>query len=520
MIRTLIVDDEELLRKGLIALIDWQSIGFEIVGEAGNGLEALELIKKNPVDVIVVDIRMPIIDGIGLMKKIKEDLINVRVIVLSGYDDFKYAQSAISCGASAYILKPAEEEEVMKALLTVKEEILKELSEKESKRNLKDSAKNNFLNRLLEGNISQEQYSSSIEELNINFIEEYFCIALIMLDHKKKLKAISTEFNLLKNEIFKKCKDIFYISYSGELFLNNTGDIIVIFSGEESIYGKDDFLQEVRSFLFNSYKVTCTIGIGLKSKGPGSISKSYFESSEALKYRITFGRNMVIDYSRILGMAKYILKYPLNLEVQIINSITTGNEANIKKYVEMFFEDIFNNRVLSCDSIKPLLQELLISIKRYFKWQKSTHISDLQGVIDDVNSYNDMKEVETHIIDLLIKICIENMDYNNTSGKKIVDDVKKYVNENFAAKISLEDISEKFYISKSHFCRVFKEIEGVNFNKYINFVKIEKAKEMLKGSFHKNYEICEELGFKNTSHFNQLFKKVTGMTPIEYKNHS
>jgi Response regulator containing CheY-like receiver domain and AraC-type DNA-binding domain len=512
MIQTLIVDDEELLRKGLIASMDWEALGFEIAGEALNGCEAQAFIESHPINLVISDIRMPLMDGVELMKSTMSRGKEIEFVILSGHDDFAYAQSAIRYGAASYVLKPFDIEEMEAELLKVKSKLETKAEGERIKNDLRTVARESFLKKLLENEITEEEYAADVRNIDVRFENEDFQVVVFQIDPSKTSVA--------ENVYIKDISDIFLENCSGEVLVDRSfgesSRLILIANGWKGIEGLDGFLETLRSSFCDD--IGYSIGIGDKIKGAANVSCSYREANEALAYKLAYGSRTEVYYKDIKKFSGTFGTYPLNLELKLFEAINQENVDAVKLAVDEFFKSLCCSPVINLRSVKQSVYELLVSFKhRYYFNTKDFSLYQPFSALDDLNNLDD---IHTYTTAIFLEHFPNQADDNHKRSRKLIDDVKRYVDSNYLNKITLEDISTKFFISKSHFCRTFKDMAGLNFYQYLNFVRIEKAKLLLKNSYYKNYEISEKIGFENTSYFNHLFKKMTGMTPYEYRENA
>jgi len=515
MIKMIIVDDEEIAIKGLIALINWEQYGYTVIGEACNGVEALKLFEGTIPDVIITDIRMPIMDGLELMKEINKSFPSIRVIVLSGYDEFQYVKAAIDNSAVGYILKPIEEEEIAKVLIKVGHLVTSEKRENQSKKQILLNVKKNYLVNLIEGLASIERYGNSNEDISLKDLEIYFesndfCVII--------LSVISTnKHNMDKSRIIDRGKEILNKFYSGEIIDKCEDEIYILLEGEESILQRNDIFQELRKEICAQGDMSLTIAVGNAFKGLENIKNSYTQAREALGYSISLGMDATIEYKMLKELEVSGLTYPLQLEIKIINALTS-NKENIEETVSDFLKLVGKNRVYSLYEFENIVIELMVALKHYLISFDADKLVDMKLIMHEISSKKDIESIENYMKDLLIQFGRAISEYSKNTGTSIIHDAMDYIRDHYNTGVTLDEICQKFYISKSHFCRVFKNETGLSFKNYLNLIRIEKSKELLKILYYKNYEICTMVGLEDPAYFNHLFKKTTGMTPMEYRN--
>ncbi len=404
MLKVLLVDDEELLRRGLKAIVHWEENECHVVAEAENGEEALEIIQNTDVDIVITDIRMPIMDGIQLMKNIWEKKKYIKVIVISGYDEFAYAQKAMEYGGSCYVLKPIDEEEINYAIKQVKNEINEMHKQMALEGFMKCEAKESYLKKIISGEVTQKNYSREIlKALELVFLGEYYCVGCCAVGE--------INVNLKNQRAIKEIEKIVNRDYNGEVFLNRHNEICIVLCYSNQDAKSYSLFCESAQFLEKYTGKTVVVGVGRRYTCFDKIAISYKEAQEAMKYGYSVEKTAVIEYERVVS----------------------------KK--------------------------------------------------DD-----------------------------NSVALSIVDQARKYIEAHYFEKVTLDELVLELYVSKSYFCKIFRDVTGYSFGSYLNNYRIEKAKMLLRDHRYKNYEISYIVGFEDSSYFNQVFKKSVGVTPRRYRS--
>lgn len=414
MIKVLIVDDEHLVRSLLKRCIDWNSIGMEIIGEASSGEAAIDLVDEHRPDLIFTDICMTNMDGIEFADFILKVYPNIKIVVISGYDDFKYAQRGIKAGIKDYLLKPIDDEVLLNIALKMKKEIEEEresiseytILKKQFIENL-PFLKERLFNRLIHTNTDINEVRRQMDYLNFRFKYDNFQVAVIeiILDKQDNYKKEET---IYENKILEKLKEYLEQYEDINIFFDNNYRITIINNGQSGIFEKA--FDNIRVNVLGTFDCYYCIGIGTIINGMENIQKSYKEALEALNYRMIPGEDSIINYNKT--------KRPNKLIDDIIGYVrlNLGDcELSLSKIAQVFF-------------INPSY------LSRTFK-----------------------KEMEVNLMEYLVKLRIDKamLLLNNT-------DLKAY------------EIGEKVGISdSSYFSTCFKRYAGVSVSEYKK-VKISK----------------------------------------------
>jgi len=525
----MIVDDEPIIRMGLKKIINWQEFGFEIVCEARDGEEALELLNQHSIDLIVTDIKMHKITGIELLSVIRKMKLDVIVVLLSGYDDFSYAQEGIRLGAFDYILKPLDCEKFKNILTNVYKKLdMKEKKDHEYNVN-KIISGEKILYDFLKGKnlMMMDEY---ISRYNIPLIKDKVQVAIVEINEiiissedlseneefdyleksiddiiKKELKKASIEhFCILNDDIGKKI-----------IIAQTNRDIEMVEFDKTFIMG----LQKIIKTSNEDLQTKLNIGVGNAYNKIYSIYKSYLNAKEALKYKYVLGTNKIIHVKELSELRNDNFVYPIDKEKALINSIVIGNDDSLSLLKELVNEivtilnfDIFRINIVLTEVVYNIYNNVL---KKY---------SFLEGIYDLSNIINigflgveTLEDIEKKLMDNITKLMYLIKQYNLNNSNNIVQRACEYVLNNIDDNITLKSIANNLNISKNYLCSIFKQQTGENFLEYATKAKMERAKVLLKRDDYKVYEVSDMLGYKETAYFSKLFKKFIGCTPAEYK---
>lgn len=532
MISILVADDDKIIRKGLVKIIENNMQEFKVVGEAANGLAALEKIKALKPDVLITDIKMPIMDGIELISNIKNLSLKTRSIVLSGFDEYKFIRETFKNGAVDYILKPIDNKVLFELLIKIKGDMDKEKCEKEKKEEyqnrIKESTmflKEEFLSEILRENyIDDEYFNEKVSELNI-LTKGSFYFALIDIDDFFKNNDIESNQIIYLNN----AKSIVYKLLKGlkkfEIMVCKLEDrIAILFSSDnDNIYFNysilNNTLNDVRDKAGEKIDNTLSIGISRRFDSLRGIKEGYDQAILALKNRFYSGKNHTYVYNDdkiFIDTIDY--KTVESLIASIINEIELCNSAKVKSSVEKFFNYIIEKK-LEPDRFRKLLLNVILRI--------NSNISDLQYISDNTASKDNdisyyIKEINTcyelreYFLSKLQRATDKIEKFREQRGKKIIEKAKKYINDNYKKEITLKDVASYVYLNSNYFSELFKNEVGENFIEYLIETRINASKELLKQSNLKIYEVAEEVGYKEPVSFSRAFKKVVGVSPKEY----
>lgn len=382
MLTMLIVDDEYLVRLRIKETIDWQQYGVEIVGEAVDGEEGLSLALQYKPDIIITDMRMPFIDGMELMKKIRENQLEARIIVLSGYNDFDYARSAVDYGADAYLLKPIDNKHLIETVQKIKDKIKREKSTSQYIEKLKNemsSIKKQLLRDLLKGNVTDiAEIQEKIQFLDLPLEMKHNYVVHIRIDRYKWMleQQAQTGIVIIKNTIGdliarKLLIDSYYIGLMVDVTDDAWTAIIHPFNTEDSKETikliKENCLK-MTDELTEEFKLTFSVGISSMSDGLDTLKEAYLEAVEASSIKLLSGLNSIVvkGDNDTIGYRREVMeaiKYIKNNYFKDITVETASKELYISpSYLMHLFKDelgkTFNECLTECriEMAKELLK--------------------------------------------------------------------------------------------------------------------------------------------------------------------
>jgi len=532
MYTIIIADDENVMRRGISKTIeDYGKDKFKVIAMAKNGKDGLESIKKYKPDIILSDIRMPLMTGLEMIEASRNLGIYSKVIFLSGFGEFEYVKSAINLKVETYLLKPVPPQELMN--------ILNDIAKKISEENVLTShiienmpvMKQKFFSDLLVKHYKDDDYvESELKFYNIPIIKGDFLVLIFKIDDYNNKDYID---EIMENQL---CKYAIF-NISTEL-LSNTFKIVSYYSENDEFtiiinYGYDEEknLLEVYNVCYNicekveqHLKTTVTIALGKVFSGFSGISKSYSDALNSIEHRHILGRN------RIITMEDVKLLDKIESEDLELNSYEDRLIADIKlckkERARALLKDIQNMLIKDKFSLNQIriiaIQILTIIIKEISNWssenskifQKNFHL--VSAKINSLNTIYDIFGALSKTIDEII-FTIDNE--HNTQQKLIVEQAIKYIEKNYHMEsLSLSDVASRVHINSSYLSTLFKKETNENFIDYLTRMRMEKAQMLLRNETLKAYEISNAIGYSNPQYFSLCFKKFTGYSPLQYKN--
>jgi two-component system response regulator YesN len=527
----MIVDDEMLARVGIKTIIPWQENGMELVGEFDNGQKAFDMIGTLAPDIIITDIKMPVMDGIELIKATRKAGMRIKFIVLSAYDDFLLVKEAMGIGAYDYVLKlQMDADNLIRILENACKDIEGERKEKLLDTNARDLMrshltvlKNDFVKSIVHGKLNAEDdirnkmdiYGVELEPRNL------VCLVLRLENIQKFEKSGSND--LVRSSILNIAEEI-TSNYGKNFALMEEDNCVVLCSLS---VGKDISVPEavqrlakdLKGFLKDSMDIVISVGISGICQRCSDIAKVYREAGEAINSNYVYLSGSIMKYADITSSRKNQEGMLFETELNILGeAIKALNYANIRRGF-----DGLKNKILEHQSIsfKYLVNtcHVLVYIANGFAEDNNIQTDDIWG--NDIDPYQQLSKLKTiddyagWVDQLETKIC--GVIESDMGDNKIIMKAKQYINQHFCESISLEEVAEQLGFSSSYSSRYFSRVVGESFSSYLTRQRINMAKELLGSSKYKVYEVASMVGYDNPHYFSRIFKKVTGCSPFEYK---
>ncbi|MCQ2591532.1 MAG: response regulator [Treponema sp.] len=517
MLKFLIADDEENIRKGLKCIIDWEACGFKFCGEASNGKDAVSQIIDLQPDLVILDIKMPGLTGIDVLNQImsyftQKNLPVPAFIILSGYSDFEYAKNAINLGAKAYLLKPVDEDELQKTVTAIGKEILESRNLKEISKNAKVLETKEYLMKI----IQTEKISEIKNSVDSNFFDNSenanYQAILFSLDYYPENYKSSLEKSLSN-----------YFSFFTKVILNVNNSIVVLLktSNETAVI---NCIERAAKLNTQRTYITC----GQNYMGLEGIIKSYNEAFDLQKYLYYFSKLNCISIPELKKIDSNLEEKTENDQREdknIINSfidtlifcIETYDKNKLEQITNQLHDTFFHIQTPESITKKNMIYCLLELRNKLVAKYPEREITDgaTFDVVPQILEKNTFEESFFYLKNQLFSF-IENFNFNTSDS--VIIKVIAYIKSNYASDLKLETLGDMFNCNSAYLGKKFKKYTGVQFNTYLDNLRIEEAKNKLINSDLKIYQISKLVGYANTDYFFMKFKKSTGMTPKEFKN--
>ncbi len=529
--RIMLVDDEEEVRKAMIRQMDWERLGFTVVGDAENGQEALEKLEQLEPEVIMTDIRMPYMDGLTLTARIREKYPSIKILIFSGYDDFEYAQQAIKLNVTEYILKPVNGEELAEILNRIKISLDQEIEQRRNFDSLRESylgslpiLRELFLNDLVRRTTDVDLVTPKLREYGIDILDARKWLAAVI--HIEDLKRTETP-------VFSNHQELIPISVRGLAedhlrpycrfaIFNSMDGITVIAAIDENNTQTglmnlfNDICKESRRVL----EVTITVGVGHRSDALQEISRSYQTAVDALGYRAIVGVGKVIYINDVEPVSRGKLQLDGKGEAELITAIKFGPKEMIETVIQNMANRMEDAKVHASQYQVYMLS--IVNCMIQMMQQYDLNMDDMFGegfqYLDALAGGYSREKFASWMIPIACRMNeTMNQERDNTT-KKVILEAKEYIQEHYSnPDLSVEMLCRHLHMSPAYFSTVFKRETGQTYVNYLTEVRLDKAVDLLNETSDKTYVIAEKVGYQEQNYFSYVFKKKYGVSPTKYR---
>jgi len=517
-ITVMIVDDDNLAVEDLKNLIPWEQHGFKVVVTAYDGKEALEAYDQYHPQIVLIDIRMPIMDGLEFCQRVLTAGRQIKILLLTAYKDFDYARQAIKLGASSYLLKhEINKDSLLREIQKVGAEIRKE----GTNRNI---VRRKFIKDILSGKNPENDESNEIDSDSIKSVMN-FILLILKVDLPYPVIHVDTEneafptFSGIENECLKLTGNLEYLE---SIDMDSGKCAILLSSGNFNSYREIKervchISLSLLKFMKNRTGKTFSIAVAYTRKGFSALPLLYQNALEVFMFSPFYGREKVIFTQETTRKA-----FPLDQTMksgieELVNAFNKGNQ----KQLEEMLVSLFNRTAspeMRLDDFKKLCDELMQIIDNYRRKSGLDSIRNIykQGGIDR-NLWYSVQDISQWFLSEFRKMLESESGVNSPNYSKKVQQAIHYITSHYTNELSVEDVANELGISKIYLFQLFHKETGQTILDFITKLRIGKAKSWLEDSDYKIYEIAEKTGYKSSQYFSKIFFKYTNMTPLEYR---
>ena len=535
-IKVFLVEDEMVIRRGIKNSIDWEKEGYIFCGEASDGELAYPMIIKEKPDILITDIRMPFMDGLELCKLVKKELPNIKILILSGYDEFDYAKEAIRLGVTEYLLKPISSGKLLEALNGVSESIRREKEDKDLVRKYMEEMRENtehekqkFFEQMIAGNLSMADALETGKKYEMNLSAGMYNLLLFRFTLGKENRKSGELLGEAEYAIEKLTERLEYV-FEFQRAVEGWAFLLMADNEEQMSERVKELSKDLEEIMKNYSTIAYFGGIGQPVARLRELEESFREAERALAARFTMELNRIISVEDI-RMAQNVDTLD-DIEITSFGEIektrtmlekflNNGAEDEIDEFVDVYINE------LPEENLKSVLMRQYIIMDAYIVMM--SFCEKIEGIEGEMQAQseelkNSMKTIQTleeikNYIRMLLKKIIGVRD--TISGRRysdIIEIAKDQIRKTYMSdEISLNTIAAEVGMSPSYFSSIFSKEMGKTFVEYLTEIRMDRAKELLMCSSMKTSEIGYEVGYKDPHYFSYIFKKTQNCTPKEFR---
>lgn len=542
MLKIFLAEDEVVVRETIKRMIPWEELGFELVGEAADGEMALPLLIRQQPDLLITDIKMPFMDGLTLARLAKKEIPGLKVVILSGYDDFNYAKQAIGIGVEDYLLKPITKNALIERLSEIRSRYEHEKTQKEYyekfQREMQAYEKNSsrdFFEALVDGSMDMMEVYKRAEKLGLDIVAEAYNVLIFTMNCDEDFSEQRDEYSSWEAESLELLENFFAGHSSAMLFRSNIFSYGVLLKGQRETIEENTraCVDEIRKILSRQDgRREWFLAVGQSVERLSQIQKSYHTASRAFSQRYLYDEN-ILYYDEMETMEHpggqaetednaYLQKVDVNaLNPAILQKfLSNGLQEETENFVKDYFYAIGQEPMESLVFRNYVILNVRFSVISFIKGlgcdTNEMESADTEEVLAESG-----KNMESAIAyaKKMISQAIEIRDQNSgNKNRSILKTAVDFIDSHYMEEdISLNTVANVANVSSNHFSALFSQNMGQTFIEYLTTLRMNKAKELLRCTGMRSSEIAGEIGYKDAHYFSYLFKKTQGMTPSDYR---
>jgi two-component system response regulator YesN len=523
MYKLMVVDDEYNIRDGIVHAVPWDTCDVVVVSEAANGVEALAKAELDPPDLVISDINMDEMDGLELVERLKARYPDIKVIILSGYDEFDYAKKALQLKCSAYLLKPILPDELITVVRKVITEIQAEAQIRERMQSLESEIRINrevfqerLMNDLIHRTISDEaEFRERLALAGLHLNGPAYCCLLIAQDgyiEYKETKGIA-EVQLLQRKMRSLIQDILMTEYDVWSFVDNNDQILVIIGGTaegHQLRNLAAMLEKLRDTMRRLIGITTTIGTGSLCTQLTDLATSYADAMKALDFRVVVGTDCVIDIDDVKVITHGQFYYPQDKEAAVLKSLAEADVPKIRAAIADFFAELGAHKYRK-EHLRIAVMELFaLAARKFMDLGLDIHVIYERDLIDPysvLDRFDTIDAVKNWLTNVVVGCSTELNNRRSNSVTNVVARVQEFIANNYTnPDISLNSIAEHVYLNPTYLSKLYKSKTGETYQEYLTRLRMDKARQLLRNTNIRTSEVGIAVGYPNAQYFTTLFR--------------
>lgn len=529
MIQTLLVDDEYLIRELLKGSIQFQELGFAIVGEAEDGLQALQKVQELSPELIILDINIPFINGVELARIVKANNPEINIIVLTGFEEFAYARDFIRIGVFDYVLKPIEPAKFQETLLEFRRKIETERKGKTHLETLEKEAESGsaLLRRqtlidLLDGKLGADaDIEGWFQALDIDLSPQRLCLATIEVDRPDRTRSFDgTNEQPFSAVVARSTAHFSQLAASVTVFEKERRVVCIVNSAMANGSDIVEICTTIQADVVNTCGCSVSIGIGGPGDGYTAIPDLYKDSIAALEEKFFQGSNSVIVYQATKTTLRAKEARLIREKHDFLILLRAENQQHLVDFLDALRHEIIQAHP-PVDMAYAIYLDLWAEIMEYI-WENNLNIEEIipnaESMVRSIRLNETIGGLHQWIVDVTSTVVVKVRSKSRSRSMQIVDKARKLIDSNYwRADLSIVEVSEQIFVNPSYLSKVFKRDMGYSMVEYLMDLRMSKAKQLMDASDAVNVsEVAHRVGYTDPFYFSKLFKKAFGVAPSKY----
>ncbi|MBB6023503.1 two-component system response regulator YesN [Paenibacillus sp. JGP012] len=525
MYRVLLVDDEQDVREGLVVEVDWEAMDLRIVGLAENGREALEMAERVEPDIVITDISMPFMDGLELARRLRERNPLVKVVILTGYDEFDYARQAVSLSVDEYLLKPFSAKHLTELLARLCAQMAAEIAERENVQQLREHYRTSLpllqaelIATLLHRQKSAQYILSRASQCELDLEGERYGVSILTLHPSEdaELKLFAA-LNI--------AAEIWNDHQAGYAFLHQETVVLLYIDrlgGAEGEKLLQQALEKVVRSIHHYLRVPATIGSSRLADTLPAVKHAYEDALLALDYRLVPGTDSLIYIADVERQTEGKLRFDELKQQTLTRCLKAGTQAELEQGLQIIFREITVEHGRS--DIQLYLIEVLTTVWKAAQ-ASGEEMEDIFGagfqLYTELFRLPGLSEAQQKVREVCLLVQERISSGRQHVYKDIVEQALAFTKQHYAdPELSIQKVCAHLHISSGYFCSIFKKEVQLTFLQYLMQIRMDEARELLRSTELKSFQIAERVGFAEPNYFSFCFKKHVGVSPKEYRRQS
>ncbi|MBB6673128.1 response regulator transcription factor [Cohnella nanjingensis] len=503
MYKVLIVDDEPFISEGLSDAVDWSAFGLEVVGTAENGEQALERLREAPADILITDISMPVMDGLELIRHARERLPQLKVIILSGYNEFDYLKQAMRLGIENYLLKPVHFEELHATLSGTVDKLNAQQAERPFGDDEIGILRDNVMYRYLTGRISPPEWAERTALLRIDLTKPYAAVAVLRAQGGAEAAYEAAEARFKEES-------------AAVVFRDLEEDTVIVFGLDDPETGKAEAVRALESLADALEGHASPVRVSIGGACPmAEVGASYEQARKAQQFFLVLPDRAFVDYDRLPSADETAFPAELLSWDVYAKWVVAREQDALTDQIASDFQAIRAAEGLNPTRAKTAAIELVIRMKMEAdKLSRGDRGEGFKEALERITGADSLEEVE-RAVQSAAQLSVES--YSGEDLSPVIRQVLRHIESHYTEGLTLKSLGEQYHIHPNYLGHLFHKQTGDTFADRINKFRIDKAKELLKDSRLKVNEIARQVGYLEIGYFYKQFKKHVGISPSEYK---